>query len=140
MRRGHAFREKTLLDKAIGDYSAAIKLRPSDGHGYLWRGVALRISRQMDKSVADFSDAIRLATADDRFLLGHAFEGRGHAYRQKGKACAKDAISDFTEALKYSPGDVAGVYWERGLAYQSMGNTAKAAADGKKARELGYRK
>jgi tetratricopeptide (TPR) repeat protein len=47
-------------DKAIGDYSEAIRLDPNYANAYCGRGIAYYEVENYDKAISDYSEAIRL--------------------------------------------------------------------------------
>ena len=59
--RGVAYRNKGDLDRAIADYSEAIRLDPKLAAAYNNRGNAYKDKGDSDHAIADFSEAIRLA-------------------------------------------------------------------------------
>lgn len=58
--RGIAYREKGEYDRAIADFTQAIKLNPKDVNPYLNRGVAYEKKREYDLAIADYTQAIKL--------------------------------------------------------------------------------
>ena len=82
--RGQAFLDKGEYDKAIADYTEAIKLDPKDAMAcfvaYYNRGVAYGKKGDSEKAVADYTEAIRL----DPYLV-YAYVNRGLLYVQKGE-------------------------------------------------------
>jgi tetratricopeptide (TPR) repeat protein len=65
MCRGHAYNNKDQHDRAIIDYSQAIKIDRKDADLFLFRGLAHRWKGQYDRAVADFDEAIRLDPSFD---------------------------------------------------------------------------
>jgi lipoprotein NlpI len=126
--RGIAYYNEKDLDRAVADYSEAIRLDPKYAAAYNNRGVAYRDRGDFDGAIADFSDAILLAPN-----YAFAFGNRGVAYFQK-----KDldrAIADFNDVILLDPKSVP-AYRTRGLAYLYSGNLAGALADVSQASEL----
>jgi tetratricopeptide (TPR) repeat protein len=58
--RGMAFLERREYDKAINEFSEAIRLDPNYVHAYVSRGNAYGIHGAVDKAIDDFTEAIRL--------------------------------------------------------------------------------
>ena len=77
-KRGNAYFANGDLDRAIADYSEAIRLDPKSALAFNNRGFAYFSKGDVDHSVADYSDAIRL---DPKYIL--AFNNRGRAYSLK---------------------------------------------------------
>ena len=91
--RGIAYRHKGEYDKAIADYTEAIRLDPKYAKAYNNRGIAYRHKGEFDKAIADYTEAIRL---DPKFAV--AYCGRGIAYRRRPSY--DKAIADYTEAIR----------------------------------------
>ncbi len=126
--RGIAYYDKKDLDRAIADYSEAIRLDPKYAIAHNNRGVAYRDKGDFDGAIEDFSDAILL---DPKYAF--AYGNRGVAYYDK-----KDldrAIADYNDVILLDPKS-APAYRNRGLAYLYSGNLAKALADVSQASEL----
>ena len=62
--RGLIWQEKGDLDKAIADYTEAIRLDPKYAMAYDSRGRRLGTKGDLDKAIADFNEAIRLDPND----------------------------------------------------------------------------
>jgi len=58
--RGFAYAVKGLYDKAIADYSTAIKANPTSETAYLNRGNAYYAKKQYDEAIADYRKAVEL--------------------------------------------------------------------------------
>src|SRR5438128_2558409 len=86
--KGLEWLKKKEYDKAIADFSEAIRILPDNATGYLTRGGAYHSKKEYDKAIADFSEAIRL---DPKSSL--AFASRGLAY--KSKKDYDKAIADY---------------------------------------------
>src|SRR5271165_4018575 len=128
--RGWDFYQRRDYDKAINDYTEAIRLDPNDAKAYHNRGRAYHYTKHYDKALSDYTEAIRLDPND-----GANYYDRGLAYYDN-----KDydkAISDFTEAIRLDP-NYAKAYHNRGLSYSRLGKNAQAQADFDKAKQLGY--
>ena len=103
---------KATYDKAIADYTDAIRLKPKWAEAYYNRGAAHADKDEPDKAIADYAESIRL---DPQHAA--TYYGRGVAY---GMKCDYDkAIADFTEAIRLNP-KLAQAYYSRGWAYSAQ--------------------
>jgi len=129
--RGLGYKRKGLWEKAIADYSGAIRLKPDLSDAFNNRGNAYYGKGQFDRAIEDFDEAIRL---DPGFA--EAIGNRGNVYRKKGHF--DRAIQDYNKAIGLNPDD-ARVFADRGLAYEMKGEKTQALKDFKKAHALGFR-
>jgi tetratricopeptide (TPR) repeat protein len=114
--------QKTVYDRAIADYSSAIKIDPNDAKAYRSRGIAYNSKGDFDRAIADFNQAIKI---DPNYAS--AYNSRGIAYDDKGDY--DRAIADYSSAIKIDP-NYASAYYNRGLAYMmSKGDFDRAVAD-----------
>src|SRR5262245_43148789 len=58
--RGNAWTDKGEWDKAIKDYTEAIRLDPKSVEAFIGRGFALRARGTLDQALKDFDEAVRL--------------------------------------------------------------------------------
>jgi tetratricopeptide (TPR) repeat protein len=139
--RGNMYGGKGDLDRAITDYSTAIRLDPTYAEAYFRRGnqhaakgqteqfyidkgQAGRRKRMIaycDRAIADYDQAIRLDPGN-----AELYRYRGLARTMRGDLDA--AISDLTEAIRRDPRGI-GFFVDRGRAYAKKGNLARAIAD-----------
>ena len=143
------------FDRAISNFTAAIRLNPNLVQAYSWRGaVYTQLAnesarfrneveiRNRDNAISDYSHVIRLSPND-----ASAFNNRGNAYRERANSIAirggggydsarasrissdrNNAIRDYTEAIRLNPNNA--VYFNnRGIAYESIYNYSRARAD-----------
>ena len=94
--RGIFLARQGETDKAIADYTEAIRLDPADVGSRFRRAGAYRDRDQPDRAIADYSEVIRLDPADS-----DSFFGRGVAYCDKAQF--DRAIADFSSVIRHEP-------------------------------------
>lgn len=119
--RGSANASKREYDRAIEDYSEAIRLSPGTSYNYRERGKAYYSKRDYDHAIQDFSEAIRLDPSDRS-----AYYNRGLAYLNKNDP--DSAIRDSSEVIRLNPND-ASAYNNRGSAYDVKNDYDRAIQD-----------
>jgi tetratricopeptide (TPR) repeat protein len=110
-----------IYDRAIADYTQAIRFDPHDAGAYDFRGIAYADKGDFDQAIADFTQAIRL----DPNAVG-TYSNRGNTY-----AIKRDydrAIADYTQAIRLNP-NYTGAYYNRGITYRRKGDNDQAIAD-----------
>jgi tetratricopeptide (TPR) repeat protein/predicted small secreted protein len=112
---------KAVYDRAIADFTQAIRLDPDNAKAYKERGNAYYIKGDYDRAIADYTQAIRL---DPDYAL--AYHNRGDAYSDKDDY--DRAIADYTQAIRLNP-DYASAYYSRGDAYSNKDDYDRAIAD-----------
>jgi tetratricopeptide (TPR) repeat protein len=127
--RGETYDRKGDYDRAIADFTEAIRLDPNFALAYRSRGAAYHAKGDYDRAVADSTEAIRLNPGD-----AVDYRNRGRAYHSKGDY--DRAVADFTEAIRLDPNDANGYEW-RSLAYSQKWNFFRAMADRAEAKRLG---
>jgi tetratricopeptide (TPR) repeat protein len=109
------------LDKAIAEFSAAIRLDPSNSLALFDRAGAYRAKGELEKSVEDLNKYILLNPTNDL-----AFKGRAAVFDAKGEF--DKAISDWSEGLRLNPNDATALAM-RGQCYYSTGRFNEALKD-----------
>jgi len=118
--RAFEYGQKSDHDRAIADYSAAIRLDPNCAAAFSNRGVSWRRQGQIERAIADYSEAIRL---DPK--AGY-YRNRAIAWRQKDDN--DRAIADYSEAIRLDPQDP-DLYLNRSITYKARGNFVSSLAD-----------
>jgi tetratricopeptide (TPR) repeat protein len=109
------------FDRAIAEFSIAIKVDPLRKEIYIRRGQSFAQKGEYDLAIADFQRAIKL-DAD----LGSAYHQRGIVLAARGDHVR--AIEDFERALSLSPTDAAPLL-HRGLSFAKLGDIEAASRD-----------
>jgi len=112
---------ETDPDRAIADYTEAIRLNPHYAEAYNNRAIARDNKGDYDGAIADYTEALRLRPDD-----ADTYYNRGHSYRVKGDP--DRAIADYTEAIRLNP-LYASAYFSRGLAHDDKGEFETTIAD-----------
>jgi tetratricopeptide (TPR) repeat protein/serine/threonine protein kinase len=99
-------------DKAVTDYTEAIRLKPDYAEAYNGRGQTYFKLKQFDKAISDYGDAIRIK-AD----FAEAYSNRGFAYTRLGQF--EKALADCNEAIRIKP-DFAEAYKNRANPHNSL--------------------
>jgi uncharacterized caspase-like protein len=102
----------TDRQRAIADFSEAIRLDPKLASAYGGRGYAYYEQKEYDLAIADYSKAIRF---DPTYAV--IYNNRGMSYFEQKEYDL--AIADFNEAIKLDP-NFASAYNNRGLIYAAQ--------------------
>lgn len=119
--RGHAYLQLKDFDRAIEDFSEAIRLGGRDFYTFIGRGVAYRFKRDFQRSIADYDEAIRI-----RPTHAGAWNNRCFAHAITNNLDA--ALSDCNEALRLAP-DEPHTLDSRALIYLKQKQYDRAIAD-----------
>ncbi len=95
--QGYAYSEEGQRQKAIDEYSKAIKLNAKNSAAYgLW-AIEYLVLRRYDKAIADLNQAIRLDPKESKF-----YNYRGIAYEEQGQY--QKAKPDYIRAVQLDGG------------------------------------
>lgn len=119
--RGLAYKRKEDYDRAIADFTDAIRLDPSDADMFRNRGSAYDDAEQYDRALADYDQSIKLDPSS-----ASSFVNRGVTHANKGDD--DRAIRDFDEAIRLDPKRGL-TYYSRTLAQERLGRLDQALAD-----------
>jgi uncharacterized membrane protein YjgN (DUF898 family) len=117
------------LEKAVEEYTQAIRLNKKFADAYYNRGLIYSAKGRYKEGIRDFNAAIELGS-----MTADVYCNRGNGYFFLGKT--KQALADFNRALKVSPSDADALY-DRALVYETMGDRAKAKEDLRRAMAFG---
>ncbi len=129
--RACLYASKGELDRALKDYTEAIRINSENADAYYNRGMVRVKLKQYDLAIQDFQKVISLKPDFD-----DAYCNRGNTYYALGKFNL--AIQDYTRALKVDPRD-GDVFFNRGLAHLALEQKDQALSDFKKAFQLGLK-
>jgi tetratricopeptide (TPR) repeat protein len=130
---GNAYFKKFDYDRAIEEYSQAIKISPQFNTAWNNRGSAYLAKHDYARAIQDFSQAIRIkpgyltgSVDPTPFDYATVFVNRGNAYAVKHEN--DRAIEDYSQAIRLKPND-ASAFYGRGLVYSAMADYDHAIAD-----------
>ena len=126
--RALARRSNGEIDRAIEDYSEAIRLRPDYYIAINNRGVAFMSKGDLDRAIADFDRTIELKP--DHLVAYHA---RAVALDRKG--LFERAIADYDVVIRAEPRNAA-LFRERGAIKAKLGDRVGADADLRRAESI----
>jgi len=121
VQRGDTAADSHEYERAIADYTQAIRMQPDYAEAYNNRGYAYYWQGQYPNAIADYDRAIAL-----RPTYPYAYNNRGAAYMASGDS--ERAISDFDQAIQQQPDSVQ-AYTNRANAYLRMGRLGQARTD-----------
>ncbi|MEE8393558.1 MAG: tetratricopeptide repeat protein [Rhodospirillales bacterium] len=128
-KRGRAFENEGLYDRAIEEYTQAILLDPELAEAYLGRAWAHEANGNHDLAVRNYTRAIEIDP-----LYAEAYMGRGWAYEQSGDNLM--AIKEYGRAIESMP-NYTDAYFSRGILNFHQSELTAAARDFSSAFENG---
>jgi len=118
---GNTYYDKGDYDRAIVDYTQAIKLDPNYNDAYYNRGNAYFDKGDYNRAIVDYTQVIKLDPNND-----DAYYNRGNTYYNKRDY--NRAIADYTQAININP-NYAKAYHNRGLVYKNKSDYDRAITD-----------
>lgn len=124
--RGNLCMDDKNYEKAIADFSQAIRLRPDYALAYNNRGLAYYHNGQQSLALSDFNMALKLHYSNPDYTLVN----RGLLYTQMGRTDL--ALKDLKKAVSLNPGNpyaynnLGGIYFNQGLYDLAFENFNKA--------------
>lgn len=115
-------------DRAIQEYTLALRLAPDCVTAYLERGRLYRLRGRFHRALADFTAVLGIDETN-----AEAYLRRGNAYAGKGQYEA--ALADYNKAIELAP-DHGLTYVNRGLAFAKLGEFERVIEDAGQALRL----
>ncbi|MDZ4869162.1 MAG: tetratricopeptide repeat protein [Alphaproteobacteria bacterium] len=97
MHRGRAYLALSDYDRAIGDFSTAIKMDPGYADALSGRGLALAAKGRHDDAIDDYDRAL------EQRPDAHDYFNRGHSHLKTERPNYRKAVANFDEALELKP-------------------------------------
>ena len=119
--------------RAIDDANKSIQIKPTYYYSYNNRGCAYLEMGNYEQALSDFSESIKRV---GRRKYPIPYFNRAGTYIELKEY--EKAIDDCDKAIEFKA-TCAEAYYNRGCAYEALGETAKAQADFVKAKQLGYK-
>jgi len=129
--RGTAYLDKKEYNKAILDFTKAIRYNKNYAGAYYNRGYAYCMIQQYNNAILDFNTAIKIKPD-----FVNAYNNRGLVYSVINNY--DQAIEDYTRALKLDPNYIK-AYYNRAIAYYRKKEYKKSWQDIKKIINSGYK-
>jgi tetratricopeptide (TPR) repeat protein len=119
--RGLTWYEKKEYNKAIADFTAAIRIDPNDAYAYACRARAWASKQYRDREAADYTEAIRLDPRNIEYRIA-----RADSWSAQGRH--EQAIADYDDAIRAEPNNAAN-YVARGNEWRKHLKLDAALAD-----------
>lgn len=119
--RGQIYIDQAEYEKALKDMNQVASIAPTFPNTYYYLGVINNQVEQYDEAIKHFNTFIQSVQDDYR-----AYAGRASAYLQQDNY--QQALPDLNQAIQLEP-RAAGLYLQRGLAQNALGDQAAAASD-----------
>jgi tetratricopeptide (TPR) repeat protein len=129
--RANVYAARGEHEKAIRDYTAAIRLRPEHSSPYLFRAKSYTALGEEDKAITDYTQVINIGNGGPRSIdpvnLTAAYIERAELYK-KGRRY-EEALADYGEAIRRGGPNLPTAYNNRGIVYRIKGDWDRAIAD-----------
>jgi tetratricopeptide (TPR) repeat protein len=126
--RGNDWYAKKDLDKALEDYTAAVRLDPKYHWAWHNKGLVEYEKKQYDRAIEDCNEAIRL---DASYVSAYNYRGLCYAAKKE----SEKAMDDYTEAIRLDS-KYHWAYYNRGELWYAKGEYDKAIEDHGKVIEI----
>ena len=129
--RGLHYRDdRENYDRAIADFTEAIRLTPDNAEILYDRGLAHKKLGDDDSALSDYGSAVAIKPD---YSEAYCELGMIRTRRRQHQ----EAIADFDQAIAYKPA-YAEAYYRRSFCYHRLGNEEQARADFNKSAQLGF--
>ena len=128
-KRGNAYGRKGAYDRAIADYTNAIRIDPEHAGSYVNRATYYDQKGEYDRAIADYTKALEIRPDD---VVVHL--KRGLVFQAKGDN--ESALADFGKSIKHASAGFSYAYVLRGLLHVDMDQFDRAIADYDRAIEI----
>ncbi|MDT2020660.1 tetratricopeptide repeat protein [Methylocella sp. CPCC 101449] len=146
--RGYAYNRKADYDRAVGDYSEAIRLKPDYALAFNNRGISYQNKSDFNRALEDFEQALRIQpeyqkATDNRAETVKLREAAAvgdipQNYGQLRALCNSNASSDeqtiqgcsgVISAVRPPQDDLTKAFYNRGIAYNNQSQSDQALQD-----------
>ncbi len=140
LNRGHYWYENNRPDKALEDYSAAIKIKTAFPEALKNRALIYLIKNDLPKALQDYNRYLEFMQSCDNGnksaepRISDALGNRGLIYYRMGQY--SKALIDLDLAIKLNPSNPTN-YFNRASVYQKIGRIAEAKRDVRRIRQMG---
>ncbi len=138
LQRANAENALKKYSDSARDLTTVIKMHPTAKQIHLTidelyyrRAFCYIAMRDYRRAIADYDTLLKIDSTQEE-----AYKLRGECYTNLGQF--QPALDDFAKAIKYDPESSGSSYFARALLHEKMGKKKEAAADRKRAFELGY--
>ena len=165
LKRAYVYEVIRKRDLAVKDYDKILSMYPCEEDALDLRSQAYQSDKQAGRTVKDLIKLVRADTDhwNSRFRLAFAYmeagnykaskreytgllkvypnsieglTGRGEAHLRAKEY--KEAVADYSQAIKCDPDRSASMHYKRGLAFEKLGEKKKAAEDIALSKKMGY--
>jgi tetratricopeptide (TPR) repeat protein len=119
--RGNYFRDNNMAEKALKDYSEALRLEPDQDEAYNSRGRLYFQKGELQKALNDYNKALEYNPDKAEY-----YSNRGATYARLNQY--ERALQDFNKAVQLNPSHVS-TYLNRAILYDVSGQAIKAMND-----------
>ena len=120
-KRGNIFYTQKLYNRALQDYTHAIRIRPGYFRAYNARGNVFFTEKQYNRAIQDYTQALKFQP-----FYSIAYTNRANALWHSGNKI--QALQDYSQAIQTDPNN-ATTYYNRGCAFFQLARYQEALKD-----------